>query len=43
VVALLHDIGAEPGGETPAQFAAFIHAETEKWIKLAKDAGIQAD
>ena len=43
VVARLRDIGAEPGGEPPAQFAAFIHAETEKWIKLAKDAGIQAD
>jgi tripartite-type tricarboxylate transporter receptor subunit TctC len=43
VIARLRDIGAEPGGEPPAQFAAFIHAETEKWIKLAKDAGIQAD
>jgi tripartite-type tricarboxylate transporter receptor subunit TctC len=43
VVARLRDIGAEPGGEPPAQFAAFIHAETAKWIKLAKDAGIQAD
>jgi tripartite-type tricarboxylate transporter receptor subunit TctC len=43
VVARLRDIGAEPGGEPPAQFATFIHAETEKWIKLAKDAGIQAD
>jgi tripartite-type tricarboxylate transporter receptor subunit TctC len=43
VVARLRDIGAEPGGEAPAQFAAFIHAETAKWIKLAKDAGIQAD
>jgi tripartite-type tricarboxylate transporter receptor subunit TctC len=43
VVARLRDIGAEPGGAPPAQFAAFIHAETEKWIKLAKDAGIQAD
>jgi len=43
VIARLRDIGAEPGGEPPAQFAAFIHAETAKWIKLAKDAGIQAD
>ena len=43
VIARLRDIGAEPGGEPPAEFAAFIHAETEKWIKLAKDAGIQAD
>ena len=43
VIARLRDIGAEPGGEPTAQFAAFIHAETAKWMKLAKDAGIQAD
>jgi len=43
VVARLRDIGAEPGGEPSARFAAFIHAETEKWIKLAKDAGIEAN
>jgi tripartite-type tricarboxylate transporter receptor subunit TctC len=43
VVARLRDIGAEPGGQTPQQFASFIRAETEKWTRLAKDAGIQAD
>jgi len=43
VVARLRDIGAEPGGQSPQQFASFIRAETEKWTRLAKDAGIQAD
>jgi tripartite-type tricarboxylate transporter receptor subunit TctC len=42
IVARLRDFGAEPGGEPPAQFAAFIHTETEKWTKLAKEAGISA-
>src|SRR5215471_12926286 len=43
VVARLRDIGAEPGGQTPQEFASFIRAETEKWTRLAKEAGIQAD
>jgi tripartite-type tricarboxylate transporter receptor subunit TctC len=43
IAARLRDIGAEPGGEPPAEFASFIRAETQKWTKLAKDAGIQAD
>lgn len=38
-----NDIGAEPGGNTPAQFTAFIQAETDKWVGLAKKAGIQAE
>jgi tripartite-type tricarboxylate transporter receptor subunit TctC len=40
IIARLRDFGAEPGGEEPAQFATFIHKETEKWVKVAKDAGI---
>jgi tripartite-type tricarboxylate transporter receptor subunit TctC len=43
VVARLRDIGAESGGQSPQQFASFIRAETEKWSRLAKEAGIQAD
>ncbi len=43
IVARLREIGAEPGGQSSSEFAAFIRAETEKWTKLAKDAGIQAD
>jgi tripartite-type tricarboxylate transporter receptor subunit TctC len=37
------DIGAEPGGEGPEQFASFIKTETEKWVKVAKNAGASAE
>jgi tripartite-type tricarboxylate transporter receptor subunit TctC len=43
IAARLADIGANPGGETPADFAAFIKSETDKWIKLAKDAHISVE
>jgi tripartite-type tricarboxylate transporter receptor subunit TctC len=32
--------GANPGGERPDEFAAFIRAELAKWGKVIKDAGI---
>ena len=32
--------GAEPGGERPDEFAAFIRSELTKWGKVIKDAGI---
>ena len=35
--------GAEPVGSSPEQFAAYLGAETEKWAKVAKAAGIQPD
>jgi tripartite-type tricarboxylate transporter receptor subunit TctC len=35
--------GALAGGNTPAQFAAFIRAEADKWAKVAKFAKIQLD
>ncbi len=33
--------GHEPGGDTPEEYAAFIRAETEKWARVAKTAGIR--
>jgi hypothetical protein len=36
-------VGAEPGGQGPAQFVAFTHAETGKWLGVAKKAGIKAE
>ncbi|MBI3043175.1 MAG: tripartite tricarboxylate transporter substrate binding protein [Betaproteobacteria bacterium] len=33
--------GAEPIGDTPAQFAAKLKAEYEKWGKVVKDAGVR--
>jgi tripartite-type tricarboxylate transporter receptor subunit TctC len=38
----LQEQGAEPFGETPAQFAAFIGSETVKWGKIVKQSGATA-
>ncbi|SPR98329.1 Bug family tripartite tricarboxylate transporter substrate binding protein [Cupriavidus taiwanensis] len=35
--------GAEPVGNTPEQFAAFIRAETAKWAKVVRDSGAKVD
>jgi tripartite-type tricarboxylate transporter receptor subunit TctC len=34
---------ADPGGMTPAEFAAFQKAEIAKWGKVVKEAGIKID
>ncbi len=36
----LADVGAEPGTLSGAEFGAFLHAESDKWGKLIKDAGV---
>lgn len=35
--------GAIPGGQTPAEFAAFIAAETVKWTRVVKASGAKVD
>lgn len=35
--------GADPVGNTPEQFAAFIQAETKKWAKVVKLSGAKID
>ena len=35
------DLGLEPVGNTPVEFAAVIRKETPEWAKLIKDAGIK--
>ena len=35
--------GAEPAGNTPAEFAAFIKAENAKWGKVVRDSGAKPD
>ena len=37
------DIGMEPIGNTPAEFAAVIAAETPQWAKVIRDAGVKAE
>jgi tripartite-type tricarboxylate transporter receptor subunit TctC len=39
----LAELGVDPGGGTPSDFAAFIAAETEKWAKVVKFAGTTAN
>jgi tripartite-type tricarboxylate transporter receptor subunit TctC len=43
VVERLAQDGAEPVGSTPAEFAALIKSEMEKWAKVAQAANIQAE
>ena len=33
-------LGSDPGGDTPVEFARFIHDDQAKWSKLMREAGI---
>jgi tripartite-type tricarboxylate transporter receptor subunit TctC len=35
--------GGDPGGNTPEEFGRYIRAETEKWAKVVKAAGIKPE
>jgi tripartite-type tricarboxylate transporter receptor subunit TctC len=39
--ARIADVGYTPFGSSPADFGAFIAAETEKWGKVGKLAGLK--
>ena len=39
----LSNMGVEPAGSTPQEFAAFIKSEMAKWAKVVKEAGARAD
>lgn len=43
VIQLYTNLGTQPGSTTPAEFAAFIKAEGEKYLKVVKTANIKAD
>jgi tripartite-type tricarboxylate transporter receptor subunit TctC len=43
VVARLSAQGAEPVGNTPEEFAAYIKSETVKWAKVVRDSGAKAE
>ena len=36
-------MSAEPGGEPPETFAAFVKAEIRKWAKIVKEAGLKVE
>jgi tripartite-type tricarboxylate transporter receptor subunit TctC len=36
-------MGAQPVGNTPAQFSTFIKNEITKWTKVVKDSGAKVD
>lgn len=36
-------LGAEPGGNTPAEFTAFVRAESARWGKIIQDKGIKPE
>ncbi|MGH8617311.1 MAG: Bug family tripartite tricarboxylate transporter substrate binding protein [Burkholderiales bacterium] len=39
----LQGLGMEPVTDTPEQFAAYIKAQSERWAKVIRDAGIKAE
>ena len=41
--ARLDAMGTFAAGSSPEEFDAFITAETTKWAKVIKDAGVKAD
>lgn len=43
VKARLSNIGLIPVTSTPAEFAAFIRTETERWGKVIRQAGMKLD
>jgi len=43
VVQTFNERGIEPAGNTPAEFRAFIEAESRRWLKVAQDAGVKPE
>jgi len=39
----MQDMGAEPVGDSPVQFRAFVEAEMEKWSSFVKHSGIRIE
>ncbi|HTK01823.1 MAG TPA: tripartite tricarboxylate transporter substrate binding protein [Bordetella sp.] len=39
----IESFGAEPGNMNPAQYAAFIDKDTQRWAKIVKDTGASAN
>jgi tripartite-type tricarboxylate transporter receptor subunit TctC len=39
----LATLGAEPVGDTPDEFAAFLRADAARWGKIIQEKGIRSD
>jgi tripartite-type tricarboxylate transporter receptor subunit TctC len=39
----METLGYEVSGDGPAEYASFIRAETDKWAKVAKAAGLKPE
>jgi tripartite-type tricarboxylate transporter receptor subunit TctC len=43
IIKRLRDLGASPIGDTPDEFRAFLVKDSERWARVIKASGIQAD
>jgi tripartite-type tricarboxylate transporter receptor subunit TctC len=43
IVSQLNKLGLDPAANSPAEFAKFVRAETEKWGRVIKAANIRAE
>lgn len=43
VTKLLKDDGTDPVGNTPTYFAKFLREDVERWAKVVRKAGVEAE
>jgi tripartite-type tricarboxylate transporter receptor subunit TctC len=43
VVQRLASLGSEPGGNTPAEFAAYVKADHARWARVVQEVGLKAE
>jgi tripartite-type tricarboxylate transporter receptor subunit TctC len=43
VIKRMKDLGAQPVGDTPAEFSQFLVKDMERWDRVIKASGIKAD
>jgi tripartite-type tricarboxylate transporter receptor subunit TctC len=39
----LASLGSEPGGNTPAEFAAYVKADHARWARVVQTVGLKAE
>jgi tripartite-type tricarboxylate transporter receptor subunit TctC len=43
VVQRMTELGADPGGGGPEEFARFLRADVEKWLRVVREAGVKPE